>query len=145
MFALGCRLNFCYFINSIFLPSSRHLIRSICNTSDKSSPRAYEQVLASGHRLPNFSSNYVLLQLSKFSLTIFCSVSRSFLQLYFAPSLEVFSNYILLRLSKFFQYDDVVADENHVWPPWEDTTAGEPLFCGSKTTARPPIFPTRAQ
>jgi hypothetical protein len=54
VFALGCRLNFWYLINSIFPSPLLRLIKSIFNTADKSSLRAYGRVFATGHRLPIF-------------------------------------------------------------------------------------------
>ncbi len=47
--------------------------------------------------------------------------------------------YYLDKLEDFFNHD-VDADENYVLSPREDTTAGGPLFCGSKI---PALFPRR--
>ena len=59
---------------AIFLPtlyfclSHYPLIRSIDDISDKSSPRAYEQMLAFDHRLPKF----LFFRTQSFIVTIFC-------------------------------------------------------------------------
>jgi hypothetical protein len=60
VFALYCRLNLCYFSPTLFCPSPPcPLITSINNTSDKSSPQAYEQMLVFDYGLPKFSYRYI--------------------------------------------------------------------------------------
>ena len=119
---------FATLVNSIFFLLPQPLVRSIDNISDKSSSRAYEQMLAFDHRLSKF--------------VFFVIPLEAFLSLYFVIPLEAFLN-------------DVAADDSHVRPPWETTTPVNPLGRGSKTLrhrhvaqvghARPPEFPARAK
>jgi hypothetical protein len=72
---------FATLINSIFFLSHHHLIRSIDNTSDKSSPRAYEQMLAFDHRLSKFFFLTMhFFRTRSFLSAIFCYTTRSFLE-----------------------------------------------------------------
>ena len=48
------------------------------------------------------------------------------------------SHHILSCELEYFLTLDVSADEDHMLSPREATTAGGPLFCGSKTSALPP-------
>ena len=112
---------FATLVNSAFFLSPHPLIRSIDNISDKSSPRAYEEMLAFDHRLSKF--------------VFFVIPLEAFLSLYFVIPLEaILSLYFVIPLEAFL--NDVAADDSHVRPPWEATTPVNPLGRGSKTLRR---------
>ena len=72
---------FATLVNSVFFLSPQPLVRSIDNISDKSSSRAYEQMLAFDHKLSKFCLPLFFLCYTtrSFLVAIFCYTTRSYL------------------------------------------------------------------